>query len=63
MKIEERRNKIREIEEIIICTCLVCNYKWVYESNVNESIIRATCAPCGHQGLFRVERKKEEVGK
>lgn len=47
---------------MIICTCLVCGYKWSYPDNMDEDIIRASCAPCGHQGVFLVERiEKNEI--
>ncbi len=50
----------------IICSCMVCNAKWSYEAKDDfkgddkdmEDLARATCSPCGHQGLFEVEVKK-----
>lgn len=41
---------------MIVCTCWVCGSKWCYEDDADEDLIRATCAPCGHQGMFNVEK-------
>jgi len=38
------------------CTCIVCNCTWTYPIKTKEDEIRASCSPCGHQGLFKVER-------
>ena len=40
--------------------CLICHSKILWE-NGDEDIIRATCLPCGHQGLFNLKElsKKE----
>jgi hypothetical protein len=41
--------------------CLVCNYKESYGSNPEkESIIRASCLPCGHQGAFTLKEITKE---
>ena len=42
--------------------CQVCNFKGEYESDnpEDEDIIRATCLPCGHQGLFTLEKMEEK---
>jgi hypothetical protein len=45
---------------MIICTCLVCGYQWYWEDDTDEDIIRASCAPCGHQGLFKVDNQRKE---
>ena len=36
--------------------CTICAFKREYESDKkeDESIIRASCLPCGHQGLFKL---------
>ena len=34
---------------------MVCDTEWTYDSNIEEDIVRATCSPCGHQGLFKTE--------
>jgi len=40
--------------------CMVCNYKAEYKGKKeDENIIRASCLPCGHQGLFTLEKIKE----
>lgn len=47
---------------MIICRCSICDYEWGYDDDTNESLIRASCAPCGHQGMFKLrktENKKE----
>ena len=43
--------------------CLICKYKAELESDDKnaENIIRATCLPCGHQGMFTLERIKEKI--
>lgn len=40
--------------------CMICGYKCLYEikSSDDENIIRATCLPCGHQGLFKLKKIK-----
>jgi len=42
--------------EIWKCKCSICDCRWAYDITVEEDIVRATCAPCGHQGLFEVNR-------
>lgn len=46
----------------MIQKCMVCNYKciWKVKSPKDESIIRASCLPCGHQGLFTLEECNEK---
>jgi len=48
--------------------CLICQGKWRYTFNNNISkeeledklfIIRASCLPCGHQGLFTLTKEEE----
>ena len=42
--------------------CLVCSCEEIYEGKPeDEDIIRASCLPCGHQGLFTLEVIKERV--
>lgn len=36
--------------------CIVCNYKDYWEDDVDESKLRASCLPCGHQGLFELKK-------
>jgi len=44
--------------------CMICNFKGKYEGSPEyETIIRATCLPCGHQGLFTLEIIKEDKKK
>lgn len=43
---------------MIICKCLVCEYEWQYPDGTDIDIVRATCSPCGHQGLFEVREVK-----
>ncbi len=48
--------------------CMVCKGKWRYsfEEDISKeelekkilSLIRASCSPCGHQGLFTLEEEK-----
>ena len=40
--------------------CLICNYQCEYKcKKEDEDIIRASCLPCGHQGLFTLEEIKK----
>jgi len=46
---------------MIIRKCLVCGFVDSFDDDSDEDIIRASCLPCGHQGLF--ELTKETVKK
>lgn len=50
-------------ENMTICTCLVCESKWSYPDSIDVGLIRASCAPCGHQGMFKVMEKVEDKKK
>ena len=39
---------------------MVCNYKDYWKDEVDESILRAGALPCGHQGLFTLEKVQEK---
>jgi hypothetical protein len=42
--------------------CMICNCEYKYESDkeVDEDRIRASCLPCGHQGLFTLKSIKND---
>ena len=44
---------------MINCKCCVCGATWDYDDGTDESLIRASSAPCGHQGLFEMKRESE----
>ena len=44
------------------CVCDICGHRWEFPKETTESIVRATCAPCGHQGLFTVYTELKEKG-
>lgn len=39
---------------MIRCRCLVCKSEWEYKDGIDEDMIRASCSPCGHQGMFEI---------
>lgn len=43
---------------ILKCSCMICQHTWYFQG-VPESRVRASCSPCGHQGLFDVEEVDE----
>jgi len=53
-ELENKRSGMRWI-----CECGVCNATWSYPIETDESIVRASCSPCGHQGLFGVIKEGE----
>lgn len=42
-----------------VCECLICKAKWAYPEDADESMIRASCSPCGHGGCFTCEKVEE----
>ena len=40
-----------------VCECLICKCKWAYPEDTDESMIRASCSPCGHGGCFTCEKE------
>lgn len=51
---EEDIKKGGKSKVVVRCTCHVCGCVWSYD-DLNEDKARAVAAPCGHQGVFRVE--------
>ena len=50
--------------------CMVCKGKWRYTFDKSDpaevikeklSLIRASCSPCGHQGLFNLLEKEVKL--
>jgi len=45
---------------ILVQKCMICGEKtyWKVVTKKDEDKIRASCLPCGHQGLFTLEEEK-----
>ena len=47
---------------ILLQKCYICDYQCLYKvkNKKEESLIRASCLPCGHQGMFSLKEVNDE---